>query len=177
MLRLRRRQRLRRKEATALVQKVRDSLGVDLAGPDEPIESAEADEWNLILVKGKAIAFMVGDTPFLTVRGLLSHKPSKRFVTVDMGAVKFVANGADVMTPGIVDADPAINVGDLVWIRDEKNRQPLAVGEALISGADMIVKESGKAVKSLHYVGDALWKLDEEARPVEKTDEENAQAQ
>lgn len=159
------------------MQQIKGSLGVDLASSDEPIESAEADAWNLILVKGKAMGFMAGNVPFLTVRGLLAYKPSKRFVTVDMGAVKFVANGADIMAPGIIDADPAINVGDLVWIRDERNKQPLAVGEALISGADMIVKESGKAVKSLHYVGDVLWKLDEDAKRVESADAGNAQAQ
>jgi len=177
VLRLRRRQRLRRKEVAELIQSIKDSLGVELAGPDEPIESAEADEWKLILVKGKAMALVLGDKPFLTVRGLLAHKPARRFVTVDMGAVRFVANGADIMAPGIVDADTAIGAGDLVWIRDERNKQPLAIGEALISGADMIAKESGKAVKSLHCVGDELWNLDEQPKPSQKVDEGEPQAQ
>jgi len=177
VLRLRRRQRLRRKEAAALIHSIKDALDVELAGPDEPIELAEADEWKLILVKGKAMALILGDKPFLTVRGLLAHKPARRFVTVDMGAVKFVANGADIMAPGIVDADAVIGVGDLVWIRDERNKQPLAIGEALISGADMITKESGKAVKSLHHVGDELWNLDEQPKPGQRADEGELQAQ
>jgi PUA domain protein len=66
------------------------------------------------------------------------------------------------MAPGVVDADRTMKAGDLVWVRDEKNRQPLAVGEALISGEEMIAAESGKAVKSIHHVGDNLWKIDEE---------------
>lgn len=174
MLRLRRRQRLRRKEALTLIQTIKQELGVEIAGPDEPLELAEADSWRLILVKGKAVGFLAGDRPFLTVRGLLTYKPAIRFVTVDMGAVKFVANGADVMAPGIVDADTSINVGDFVWIRDERNKQPLAVGEALLSGKDMIAAESGKAVRSIHFVGDKLWNLESEEPKKPEAHEESS---
>ena len=98
------------------------------------------------------------------MRGLLAYPAKKRWVTVDMGAVKFVYNGADVMAPGIVDADPSITPSDLVWVRDEKNLRPLAIGEALTSGPEMVASEKGKAVNSIHHVGDALWKLDEEPK-------------
>lgn len=162
MLRLRRRQRLRRKEATAIVERLKGSLGIEIAGAEEPIDTAEADSWQVILVKDKSIGFMINDRPFLTIRGLLAYKPERLYVTVDMGAVKFVYNGADIMAPGVVDADRAIQVGDLVWVRDEKNKQPLAIGEALLTGEEMIAAESGKAVKSIHHVGDNLWKIDEE---------------
>jgi PUA domain protein len=74
-----------------------------------------------------------------------------------MGAVKYVSNGADIMAPGIVDADKEIVVDDLVWIRDEKNLQPLAIGRALMTGIEMIQNNKDKAVKSLHYVNDKLW--------------------
>jgi PUA domain protein len=83
-------------------------------------------------------------------------------VTVDMGAVPHVANGADVMAPGITEADPAIRAGDLVWVRDERNRRPLAVGRALVDGPAMPRGKKGKAVETLHHVGDALWSTDEE---------------
>src|SRR5207249_10774681 len=107
---------------------------------------------------------LVGGRPFPPVRGLLAFPAGRRYVTVDMGAVRFVYNGADGMAPGIVDADPGIAPGDLVWVRDEKNRRPLAVGEALISGPEMVASEHGKAVRTLHHVGDPLWKLDEEPK-------------
>ena len=162
MLRLRRRQRLRRKEAQAIVEQLKGSLGIEIAGAEEPIDTAEADGWHVILVKDTSIGFIFNDRPFLTVRGLLALRPERLFVTVDMGAVRFVYNGADIMAPGVVDADRAIRVGDLVWVRDEKNKQPLAVGEALLTGEEMIAAESGKAVKSVHHVGDNLWKIDEE---------------
>ena len=42
-----------------------------------------------------------------------------------MGAVGFITKGADVMAPGITDADPMIQKDDLVWICDEKHRKPI----------------------------------------------------
>jgi PUA domain protein len=79
-----------------------------------------------------------------------------------MGAVKFVYNGADVMAPGVVDADASISQGDLAWVRDERNLQPLAVGIALMNGEEMVSENAGKALESLHHVGDSIWQLDED---------------
>ena len=164
MLRIRRRQRLRRKEINAYSEAIAAALGVDPFRDRDDIDLAEADEWRLLIVDNEVRGILVGDRPFLTVRGLLAYPAARRWVTVDMGAVKFVYNGADVMAPGIVDADPAIAVGDLAWVRDEKNLRPLAVGEALMAGPEMVASEKGKAVRSVHHVGDPLWKLDEEPK-------------
>ena len=164
MLRIRRRQRLRRKEINAYSGAIVAALGVDPFRDRDDIDLAEADEWRLLIVDNEVRGILVGDRPFLTIRGLLAYPAARRWVTVDMGAVKFVYNGADVMAPGIVDADPAIKVGDIVWVRDEKNLRPLAVGEALMAGPEMVASEKGKAVRSVHHVGDPLWKLDEEPK-------------
>jgi len=164
VLRIRRRQRLRRKEINAYSEAVAAALGVDPFRDRNDIDLAEADEWRLLIVDNEVRGILVGDRPFLTIRGLLAYPAARRWVTVDMGAVKFVYNGADVMAPGIVDADPAIKVGDIVWVRDEKNLRPLAVGEALMAGPEMVASEKGKAVRSIHHVGDPLWKLDEEPK-------------
>ncbi|MGP8331127.1 MAG: PUA domain-containing protein, partial [Methanosarcinaceae archaeon] len=59
----------------------------------------------------------------------------------------------------IVSADPDIMKGDLVIIKEETHGKPLAIGRALISGEAMTA-DSGKAIKSLHYVGDKLWNID-----------------
>lgn len=161
MIRLRNRQRLRRKEVADLAAALESHFGCRVFGPDDVADLAEAGEFRVVLVDGKAVALLVGTRPTLTVRGVSVYGPTRRHVTVDMGAVKFVYNGADVMAPGIVEADPAIAVGDFAWVRDERNRRPLAVGEALMTGAEMNASEKGKAVKSIHHVGDDLWKLDE----------------
>src|SRR5437773_316578 len=56
----------------------------------------------------------------------------------------------------------AIRERDIVWVRDEKNRQPLAVGRAIMDGPTMAREERGKAIETLHYVGDDIWRLAEE---------------
>ncbi|MCR3884552.1 RNA-binding protein [Methanotrichaceae archaeon M04Ac] len=122
------------------------------------LEVAETDQdFNLVLLKGRPIFMMMEGRPFFTVRGALEFKPKKKIVVVDSGAVSFIVNGADVMAPGIVDADPEIEPGDPVVIVEEKHRKPLAVGVALLPGPEM--RGSGKAVKSVHHVGDDLWDM------------------
>lgn len=160
-MRIRRRGRLRRKEINAYSQAIAAALGVDPFRDRDDVDLAEAGEWRLLIADNEVRGIIVGGTPFLTVRGLLAYPAAKRFVTVDMGAVRFVANGADVMAPGIVDADPDIRSGDLVWVRDERNLRPLAVGEALLTGGEMVARNKGKAVRSVHHVGDELWRVDE----------------
>jgi PUA domain protein len=112
-------------------------------------------------VDNEVQAVRIGGKAMITVRGLLRTPAAKGHVTVDMGAVPFVTKGADVMGPGIVEADPSIAAGDMVWVRDVKNRKPLAIGVALIAGPEMAEKRPGKAIQSVHYVGDRLWKYDE----------------
>jgi PUA-domain protein len=121
------------------------------------LERAEADEGiDLVYVGGRPLLMMVEGVPFFTILGAIELPVKKRLVVVDSGAVRFIVNGADVMNPGIVTADPEIAAGDLVVVIEEKYRKPLAIGRALISGPEM--KGEGKAVKSLHHVGDHIWK-------------------
>jgi PUA-domain protein len=161
--RIRRRQRLRDKDAAAVLQQVSQRLGGAKIWDDKAaVESAEFMERQILLVNNQVWGVTDNNETFLTVRGLLALKPQARFVTVDMGAVKFVCNGADVMAPGIVEADPALKEGDWCWIRDERNKQPLAVGRALVPGTAM-VRGKGKAIKSVHYLGDKLWTVSGES--------------
>ena len=82
-------------------------------------------------------------------------------ITIDMGAVKFIASGADVMRPGIVSIDEGIIENELVAIVDVKNKKPLAIGNALYTTNDMNALTEGKCVKSIHYIGDSIWKFEQ----------------
>jgi PUA domain protein len=120
------------------------------------LELAETDqEIDLIFVDGRPLIMVMEDRPFLTVLGAIELNPQKKLVIVDSGAVRFIVNGADVMNPGIVSADPEIEAGDLVIVAEERHKKPLAVGKALIPGKEM--HGEGKAIKSLHHVGDPIW--------------------
>jgi len=175
-LRLRKRHRLRHKEILSLESRIDETLGTKSFGVEDTVDMAEGPDCEVIFVDGKILAFMPGGEPFLTVRGLLRYGATLRFVTVDMGAVKFVYNGADVMGPGIVGCDVGIREGDLVWVRDERNLRPLSVGRALVDAATISRKEKGKAVAALHHVGDRLWLLDEDEQkqPAKDADTEDS---
>jgi len=161
-VRPRKRHRLRQKEVRRIADEIERVLECQVFSDSDSIDVASVKDTDIVYVDGKVLGIIIEGQAFLSVRGLLEYVPRNRFVTVDMGAVKFVYNGADVMAPGVIDADPAISEGDLVWVRDEKNLQPLAVGVALMSGEEMVSGNKGKAMESLHHVGDAIWKLDED---------------
>ena len=152
---------MREKEIKALSNELRGLFDVPVFDEKDPVDMAESSDFNVIFVGQDILGLVYEGKPFLTIRGLLKYRPERRSVTVDMGAVPFVTNGADVMGPGITDADETVAEGDLVWIKDIKNGAPLAVGKALRSGAELKNKSGGKAIKTIHYVGDKLWKSGE----------------
>ncbi len=93
-----------------------------------------------------------------TLKYLLDHFILKR-ITVDMGAVKFIASGADIMRPGIVEIESEIKKDEAIVIIDVNNKKPLAVGIALFSSAEMQEMKTGKVIKNIHYVSDEVWKI------------------
>lgn len=152
---------MRGKDIKALSSELGEILGVSVFSEDDPVDMAESTEFDLLFVDGDILGLVIEGRPFLTVRGVMRYKPVKRYVTVDMGAVPFITNGADCMGPGIVEADLSIAAGDLVWIRDTKNGVPLAIGISERSGEEMVQKMPGKAIRNIHNVGDKLWKTGE----------------
>ncbi len=152
---------MRAKDIKTLSEDLEKLFGVPVFKEDDPVDMAEGPDFNLIFVNNDIMGMVFEEKPFLTVRGVLRYRPEKRAVTVDMGAVPFLTNGADCMGPGIVEADDDIQVGDLVWIRDVNNRVPLAIGVSERSTEDLRAKGKGKAIRTLHNVGDKLWKTGE----------------
>lgn len=145
----------------ALRGRLEEAFGTPLLPADGAVDRAEGPVYDVLYEGGEIVALLVEGAPVPAVRGLLREKPPRRYVTVDAGAVPYVYNGADVMAPGIVEADASIQPGDFVWVRDEANGAPLAVGQALRTGEEMVAERQGKAVRSVHHVGDRLWKLGE----------------
>jgi PUA domain protein len=101
-----------------------------------------------------------GYIPVLTL--LLENKVNLKTIIVDMGAVRFVTNGADIMRPGITKIDPLIKKGELLKIVDEKNNRALAVGSAMFDAKEMEAKTSGKVIKNLHTIKDDIWQFEKQ---------------
>ncbi len=163
-LKVRRRHRLRQKEVEEIAADLNKSLGTDTFSPGDPLQVAEVYgmEQKVYILGTEIVALEIGGKPFLSISGILKYGATKSYVTVDMGAVKYVANGADIMGPGIIDGDREVVPGQPVWVREEKFLKPLAIGKSLVDGKAFGQKSPGKQVQSLFYVGDRLWKLQEE---------------
>ena len=148
---------LRKADEKALISDISEAFGDASSFLSRKLEYVVTDEGDFIFVDGEPLLFKFDGKIFPTVKGALKLNLERRKVVVDPGAVKFIINGADVMGPGIVEADQSIKEGDLVIIIEKAHGKALAIGRALIPGSEMPGKK-GKAVKSIHYVGDKLWK-------------------
>ncbi len=120
-------------------------------------DKVELVDDSVYYVNDKLFFFKINDKIIPSLKIILEGKIILKNITVDMGAVKFVVSGADVMRPGIVNIDETISKGDVVAVIDEKNKKPLSIGESLFNAPEMKLMTSGKAVKNLHFVGDKHW--------------------
>lgn len=120
----------------------------------------EVDAERKILVSDEFTAVQVKDAivPFLGKPDALARFPS---VTVDMGAVKFVCNGAKVLRPGVVDF-AQFKKGDIVVVKDQSHGKMLAVGVALEDSEAAKAMAKGYVVDNLHYISDKIWEAHKE---------------
>ena len=156
-LSFRKRHRLKSKEVKVLGGRMDEAMGVDMLSDEPAVDRARGVDMDYLIIDGRVAYLVMDDVPFPSLRTILNRGLDSRWVEVDEGAVRFLANGADCMAPGVTGADPGIAEGDWVYVRDNKHRQPLSVGTATMLGPEMIIADKGKAIKSLHYVGDRIW--------------------
>ncbi|NJK77944.1 MAG: RNA-binding protein [Nanoarchaeota archaeon] len=93
--------------------------------------------------------------PFLSETPLLEKFPH---VTVDMGAVKFMCKGANVMRPGI-KTHGEFEKEKIVCIVEESQHKFLAVGVSLVASSELEKMEKGEVIKNMHYISDKFWEI------------------
>ena len=162
---IKKRRPVRRKHIAPLLKDLEEALGIDLAVDGAFLEMADYGPWKMVLVDRVplAVELMSPDDErvvFLTLRGFLAHPCEKRYVEVDHGAIPFLMKGADCMVAGIHNADEEIAEGDLVWVRDQEHKRPLAIGWAVKDGSSLVKELKGKGLKNIHWVGDELWEME-----------------
>lgn len=123
----------------------------------EIIEELLVDECTIFFLDGRPLILRTkaGLLPSLKFEELINSLPK---AVVDMGAVPHVANGAQVMRPGIKEFKTDFSKGDLVVIVDEKFGKALALCLAETDSTTARSQSKGKVFSNLHYVGDELWK-------------------
>ena len=91
--------------------------------------------------------------PFLSEVEMLKKFPN---VMVDMGAIKFMCKGANVMRPGIKKFTE-FEKDKLVCIVEESQHKFLAVGKSIVSSLELESMDKGEVIKNLHYISDKFW--------------------
>ena len=108
------------------------------------------------IITGSGIKILKVDEdyiPFLSETKILEKFPK---VTVDMGAVKFMCKGANLMRPGIREYTE-FEKGNLVCIVEESQHKFLAVGKSLVASSELETMEKGEVIKNIHYISDRFW--------------------
>jgi len=148
------RHRLAGKELKALNEQLSQKYG--LSEFLDTQANVELLKDSYLQVNGELEFFYLDGQPIPTLKLILKNNFLKTAV-IDMPAIKFIINGADIMRPGIKHMDDFAE-NEIIAIVDENNHKPLAIGQALFSSEEMQKLEKGKVIKNLHYVGDSLWK-------------------
>jgi len=162
MAEMKNRRFLREKEATRLLDEFSQKLKVtatELFAAQKPnVEVAETKDARVYFVNGQPAMAQQKDAVFPTLRYDRVLQKLAR-ITVNMGAISHICNGADVLAPGIVRTEGGFKTGDYVVVIDERFQKPLAIGVALMDSDATKGLQRGKVAKNLHYVGDAVWNV------------------
>ncbi len=154
-----RRYALKSKESKQLLAQASEKLKINLESLYRSnlfLEVVESEFGEILLINGKPTLFRTKDAivPTLTATEVIASLPK---AVVDMGAVRFVCNGADVMAPGIVRYEGNFARGDAIVVVDVKHGKPLAIGETMLSVDEAKATKQGPVIKSKHYVSDKIW--------------------
>lgn len=144
------------------VKEIKKELGnfQNIIPKKSQVELVKIEDYpDILLIDGKPLLMQIEGKTIPTLHAMINEDIQEKYATVDMGAINFVIKGADIMSPGIVDADEKIEPGDTIVIIEESHHKPLAIGISLITGKEMVDNDKGKAIENLHYVGDSIWEL------------------
>ena len=126
------------------------------------VKTHYVNEKGLIITGNGITAVKIGDDilPFLDDSPILEKFP---YVTVDMGAIKFVCKGANIMRPGITKFSD-FESGEIVCVVEESQNKFLAVGKAEMSSKELEDTKNGEVIKNMHYISDVFWESKKEIK-------------
>jgi len=141
-------------ETTSLLKIVSERWGMEFPKIKNLKVHQITNEAQIITGQGIKILKIDDDyLPFLSETETLEKFPN---VTVDMGAVKFMCKGANLMRPGIKKFTE-FEKDKLVCIIEESQHKFLAVGKAMVSSSELKEMEKGEVIKNMHYISDNFW--------------------
>jgi len=143
-------------ETTSLLKTISERWGMEFPRIKNLKVHQITEDAQIIVGNGVKILKTNNDyIPFLSEINLLEKFP---YVRVDMGAVKFMCKGANVMRPGIKNYNE-FEKEKIVCIIEESQHKFLAVGKSLVSSSEIEKMEKGEIIKNLHYISDKFWEI------------------
>lgn len=143
-------------ETTEILKKISEQWRIELPKIKNLKVHFLEDDAQIITGEGIKVLKIGEDfLPFLTETEILEKFP---YVMVDMGAVKFMCNGANVMRPGIKKFSE-FKKEQIVCVIEESKHKFLAVGKALVDSSDLESMDKGETIKNLHYISDNSWEI------------------
>ncbi|MCF7860659.1 RNA-binding protein [Candidatus Woesearchaeota archaeon] len=153
---------LSKKDIKELNMHIEDNFGkadfFDKKGLIKKYQDKQNGVTNVFYAKEDILFIQSGDIFFPSLKNILKNNFLPKFI-VDMKAISFVTNGADIMRPGITDFPNGIEKGDIVSVCDETHQKPLCIGMAMFSGDEIKSMDKGKVIRNIHYVSDDFWNL------------------
>jgi PUA-domain protein len=160
-----RRYSLSKNDRKLFLDRVSTKLRLDIEivfGPKPHVEVIETKKDRIYVIDGRPLIVESEDNMFPTLLfdECVSRLPK---VVVDMGAVPYICNKADIMGPGIVGIQGEFELKSLVAVVDVKNRKPIAVAESLYDSETAATIKKGRLFRNLHCVGDEVWTITKES--------------
>ena len=132
-------------ETSALLKKISEEWNIEFPKIKNVKVHQISNDAQIITGQGLKILKINEDyLPFLSETEMLKKFPN---VEVDMGAVKFMCKGANLMRPGIKKFTE-FEKGNLVCIVEETHHKFLAVGKSLVSSTDLENMEKGEIIQN-----------------------------
>ena len=161
---MRKRKPVRHKQVREVERQLEEVMGMDVDLSEGFIELAHFEGRDILLLDRTIVGIRleIGESQrwVPTIRGILHWKPDRCWAAVDDGATPFLLNGADCMGAGVHIADPSVEAGGFVWVRDQDRGTPISIGIALVDGDEMMEMAKGKAISTIHWIGDELWMIE-----------------
>lgn len=151
---------LSKKEKKLLLEELEQEYGERISSYFEisvPLEEVKTDEGYLLVKNSKVWFFYINEKILPSIYFMRETGFDLPEVIVDIGAIKFITNGADVMFPGIVAFDKEIKKGTKVVIKEEKANTIIGVGVSIIDSKNFSKSKKGKAINLLHHLKDKVW--------------------
>ena len=147
---------LSKREVHDITGQISKSWPTNSVGAIKNLQAYVIDGNKRLLVGNNLVAIQLAPDlviPHLTQHDLLDHFASMQ---VDMNAVKFVCNGANIMRPGITDFT-TFKESEIVLVKDQTHKKELAVCISLVDDVTGRKMERGVVLNNIHHIGDVYW--------------------